>query len=448
MPRGVPLVVLACALALQLAGAAGATTYYVDVAGDDGNSGHSPSAPWQTMSRVLRADLAPGDRVLFRGGATWIETLAPKVSGRRSAPISFASYGGGTAALNGGIFLEDVSWLAFERLAISGTSQAVLGSRSGRGSRNISLESLAISDVGIGVNSANPRDRGWRIARSTIERTQDSAIIVRGRGARIESNRIFGAGLAADIPYAKHGIYLKGPRGRVSRNTIERASDAGITTRFPWAIIQWNAISDAETGISYFQDAAAKGRSILRHNTIENVRDGIFLSSSSSERFYVHGNTISARRNGLHAKKVRGLWVWDNAIKAGDRVQLDGSRARRSPPGYVDPSVSRLTTLRSFGLAYASGGGTPRLLAHIGCRAVATKRCRVTVSATVRGKRIANGTATIRPGGSKRMLMGIRRSAVRDSAAAGRPTSVSVLWTARDSRGRETIENAILRVRL
>src|SRR5262249_5041856 len=44
------------------------TTYYVSPSGSDSNPGTSPASAWRTVSRVNRADLSPGDAVLFQGG--------------------------------------------------------------------------------------------------------------------------------------------------------------------------------------------------------------------------------------------------------------------------------------------------------------------------------------------------------------------------------------------
>ncbi|MDQ3605225.1 MAG: hypothetical protein M3418_03415, partial [Gemmatimonadota bacterium] len=46
------------------------TTYYVDPAGDDENSGSSPEEAWSSLARVVAAGLQPGDVVLLAAGAT------------------------------------------------------------------------------------------------------------------------------------------------------------------------------------------------------------------------------------------------------------------------------------------------------------------------------------------------------------------------------------------
>jgi hypothetical protein len=63
-----------------------AATYYVDsVAGDDTNSGTSPSAAWQTVSKVMNelSGLEPGDAVLFKGGDIWNEQFEYRWGSRK-----------------------------------------------------------------------------------------------------------------------------------------------------------------------------------------------------------------------------------------------------------------------------------------------------------------------------------------------------------------------------
>ena len=63
--------VLVLLAGLAQAGQAGATVYYVDAAnGRDETSGLSEREAWRSLARVSRADLRPGDQVLFRRGGT------------------------------------------------------------------------------------------------------------------------------------------------------------------------------------------------------------------------------------------------------------------------------------------------------------------------------------------------------------------------------------------
>lgn len=80
---------------------ASAATYYVDSEiGNDSLSGlrsdrlaSSPNAgPWQTLTRVSSAALAPGDQVRLKCGQVWRETLRVPSSGSSTLPILFGQF--------------------------------------------------------------------------------------------------------------------------------------------------------------------------------------------------------------------------------------------------------------------------------------------------------------------------------------------------------------------
>jgi hypothetical protein len=84
----------AAASALLLAASAGAAEYFVDnETGSDKANG--TAAPWQSLARVNREALKPGDVVRFKCGGTWTGPLVLKASGAEGAPITIASYGKG-----------------------------------------------------------------------------------------------------------------------------------------------------------------------------------------------------------------------------------------------------------------------------------------------------------------------------------------------------------------
>ncbi len=72
-----------------------ATDYYMSNKGDDNASGTSPEACWKTITRLNKATLIPGDRVLFRTGDRFEGTLMITSSGKQEKPIIFTSYGKG-----------------------------------------------------------------------------------------------------------------------------------------------------------------------------------------------------------------------------------------------------------------------------------------------------------------------------------------------------------------
>ena len=72
-------------------------TYFVDCAsGNDNNSGRSQADAWKTLSRANRANLQPGDHMLFKRGCAWIGPLEAKWHGTATHPILIGAYGSGT----------------------------------------------------------------------------------------------------------------------------------------------------------------------------------------------------------------------------------------------------------------------------------------------------------------------------------------------------------------
>src|SRR4029077_14522115 len=80
---------------MVLTGTTSATTYYVDPAGSNGNSGLSPQTPWRTLLKVGISTFQPGDVVLFKRDAVWSEWLTPPSSGAAGNVIKFDAYGNG-----------------------------------------------------------------------------------------------------------------------------------------------------------------------------------------------------------------------------------------------------------------------------------------------------------------------------------------------------------------
>ena len=74
--------------------APGGLAFYVDPAGNDSNSGTSPTSPWRSIAKVNSASLQPGDVVFFKSGGIWRERMIPR-NGAAGAPIIYAAYGSG-----------------------------------------------------------------------------------------------------------------------------------------------------------------------------------------------------------------------------------------------------------------------------------------------------------------------------------------------------------------
>lgn len=74
-----------------------AATYYVSLNGDDARAGLTPATAWRSVAKVNSTRFSPGDEVRFQKGGVWFEALKPGSSGEVGKPVTFTSYGDGSA---------------------------------------------------------------------------------------------------------------------------------------------------------------------------------------------------------------------------------------------------------------------------------------------------------------------------------------------------------------
>lgn len=70
-------------------------TYYISNDGNDVNPGTSESTPWKTINRINKQNFKPGDKILFKAGDVWRETLYITNSGEENNWIIYSRYGKG-----------------------------------------------------------------------------------------------------------------------------------------------------------------------------------------------------------------------------------------------------------------------------------------------------------------------------------------------------------------
>jgi len=127
-----PFLVFVCLFA-GLPSSASATDYYVSAAGADSRTGTSAAAAWRTLARVNTVSLRTGDRVLLRGGDTFVGTLTLDATDRGTAasPVTVTSYGTGRATIAGGsgrgIWAYNTAGIAIANLNVTGGGADVSG---------------------------------------------------------------------------------------------------------------------------------------------------------------------------------------------------------------------------------------------------------------------------------------------------------------------------------
>jgi hypothetical protein len=290
------LIVLALFVAAP-ASAALATTYYVSPTGSDAAAG-TLEAPWQTVSRVDRAQLAPGDVVLFEGGATFSDaTLMPPSSGTSAAPITFGSYGQGLARIaneDGAVWIPAGTHdLVFNGLDLTSSNAIVFSSAAtGVGVSGIVLQYSLVHDSPFAGLTNQPQDSAWNVLANTFRHLGDSGLIVQADGMTIDGNTIVDTGWNPALDYGKHGIYAKAPNLTVSNNDISQDKNgSAVSLRFGGARVFGNAIHDTSYAVSLFpQDPANTGTAEIRQNRMWGI---------TGFAFYYAGQHTDGRPSGI-----------------------------------------------------------------------------------------------------------------------------------------------------
>lgn len=232
-------------------------TYYVDPAGHDDSTGTSMTAAWKTLSKINASTFTPGDRILFKSGGIWNDTLHIKSSGTTEAPIIIDKYGGDARPIiNGGglkngsnaLYLNKVSYFEVNNLELTNTVPAgmsyaatgirvVGGSASGTAINNISIKNCYVHDVNGAIDGQanyNKSSGGiildgkiygalvqsCHVANSSVEgirTTGDRAMSARSKDIIIDNNLI-------EYIYGD-GIVMSGVTGgsQITHNTVYKA---------------------------------------------------------------------------------------------------------------------------------------------------------------------------------------------------------------------------------
>ncbi len=277
-----------------------ATTFYVSPSGADSASG-SQANPWRSVDRVSKADLRPGDQVLFKRGGTYAGTLRIKASGSSTSRILMTAYGtgalptftGGCVQLEGNYL--DISFFRAEKCDWAGVG--ITGDHD-RAYDGVSTNNVAGIYVRPGADYAKVKRNqvidNRKMSVNTPGGTDDSGafgVLVRGDHAQVSWNTISGHH-AMSYDYGMDGaaVEIYGAVGTVVDHNIaadnNTFSELG-NSRTKDTTYRYNVVSTAQDDATFLITRGAGSswgpvkNTYLSHNTVS-------LTGAHSQGFICH----------------------------------------------------------------------------------------------------------------------------------------------------------------
>jgi parallel beta-helix repeat protein len=313
-------------LSLDVLAANWGTAYYVDnLAGNDSNSGTSPSTAWKTITRVNRASFAPGDQILFKRGGVWREQLTISSAGMPGNPILVDAYGSGNAPLISGSDLLPVPvW------TVCGTCQQYIWTTPVKTQPNIVLFNGVAGKQQTSIASLDSAtDWFWASGVLYVWFTGNPGYSYRSPGVEVGS-RSLGIGFFGASYVTVQNLAINGANGKPSNSAV------------------------------YAQPSFQLGKSthhISLHNLIvaNGAGDGIHLEECQS--CIVQGNSLSGiARNGIalvsaHANfPVTAAAILNNTVTGSgyDGIGTYGCAVGATCEGILEPAGLFLTGVIVF----------------------------------------------------------------------------------------------------
>lgn len=297
---------------VSMAGAAPA--YYVSPTGNDANSGDSPEAPWQSLTRASLAPYHPGTSILLEGGQTFngplvLGAIGNGQVGAPGSPITIGSYGTGMATINGNgsnaITLIDTHDINIQNLTLSGangtgegisafftyTGQTVIPA-------NFNLTGLDVEGFNNGIHFYGPGQfQNLAVTYSTIVNNGGDGIFIDGQvivvpsqNILIDHDTIIGNG---QINGPNCGVYIVNSSHNVVQYCVvaNNGNGTGTGTGLAWAgadhvLVQYNECYE-NGGHPYGEQAAIRldvaVNNIIQYNyTHDNPVSGIVLENEGA----------------------------------------------------------------------------------------------------------------------------------------------------------------------
>ena len=141
------VIVASLAFNAQSTVSAAGSTYYVDPAGSNGNSGTSTLNPWKNFTNINVMTLQPGDKVLLKRGGVWSQPLIIEGKGTADNFIEVGAYGSGPKPkICSDAAMNSESFIAFRPMTIRNASY-------------LKVSSLEVCNGGAGIVLFYDRDQ-------------------------------------------------------------------------------------------------------------------------------------------------------------------------------------------------------------------------------------------------------------------------------------------------
>jgi hypothetical protein len=362
-------------------------TYYLDPAGSDDSDGLSPTSAWRSLDRMRGVVLAPGDKLLLRGGArfTGMLQLNHTDAGEAMAPVMIGSFGSGRAIIESqatpAIYVHNTAGVEIRDLVITGNSAAYASSGGITCYNDLSggrvLDHLVIADVevsgfknGVEIGAANTGFRDVTISDSILHDNMEAGLAIYGPSLRpnlpryahenvtvssVEAYRNAGDP-SNTVRNSGNGIVLGSVRtGRIEQSTAYEngwlcaapEGPAGIWTYDSTAVvIERNVAHNNRTGGQADGDGFDLDQNtsdcVLQNNSSYDNDGAGFMLYAVSAGTYNRNNIV---RNNVSSGSPRNS-DWYGGITIAGQVtgaQIYGNTVTVSASGPAHPPVVRLT---------------------------------------------------------------------------------------------------------
>ncbi|MBA3790210.1 MAG: right-handed parallel beta-helix repeat-containing protein, partial [Rubrobacter sp.] len=318
----------------RAADAAG-TTYYLNTAGDDSNSGTSESSPWATMEKVSALNLAPGDRVLLKGGQTFAGSLrlGAEDAGTAESPVVVGSYGEGRAAIRAGV----------------GKGISVYNAG------GVEVRNLEV--VGAGYAAGN-RESGIEFYTDLGDATKLAHILVEN----VEASGFGNSGVLLGA-WPQDGTKSGFTDVRIVNVSAHDNADAGIQT---YGYSSPTATGWAHANVYVGHCLAYANKGIANKGT--NSGSGIVLgdvSGGTIERSVAHHN---GENNNYNGGGPIGIWIWDSNRVTIQHNESYSNKTRTIDGGGFDLDGGVTNSVMQYNYSHDNAGAGYLLYQYDGAR--------------------------------------------------------------------------------